>query len=149
MGKQKTRATLMLCPSDIYRPLEPPARFLLKVIAASFPQPATSSSIVTVKMTDPTLLIHWLFSGLAFAVMLARLVWRKVAKQPFNMGDYLTMAACICLVARVGLIHVVLTWKTNNMSAALRKTYVFTEDDIYRRTVGSKLSLVNRVFYNS
>ena len=98
---------------------------------------------------DPTLLIHWLFSSLAFAIMLARLIWRKVAKQPFNLGDYLTMAACFCLVARVGFIHVVLTWKTNNIPASVRKTAVFTAQDLYRRGVGSKLSIVNRVFYNS
>ncbi|KAM0322191.1 hypothetical protein ACHAQA_009681 [Verticillium albo-atrum] len=100
-------------------------------------------------MDDPTLFIHWLFSWLALVIMVARLVWRKVARQPFNGGDYLTMGACFCVMARMGLIHVVLTWKTNNVSAAIRKTYVFTAEDIHRRQVGSKLSLVNRVFYNS
>ncbi|KAM0286102.1 hypothetical protein ACHAQH_001110 [Verticillium albo-atrum] len=81
--------------------------------------------------------------------MVARLVWRKAARQPLNVGDYLTMAACVCVVARMGLIHMVLTWKTNNVSAAIRKTHVFTAEDIHRREVGSKLSITNRVFYNS
>ncbi|KAI5459717.1 hypothetical protein BGZ63DRAFT_360319 [Mariannaea sp. PMI_226] len=100
-------------------------------------------------MTDPTLLIHWLFSCLALLLMAVRLVWRKIAKQPFNLGDYLTMAACVCALTRLGLIHVVLTWGTNNISAAIRKTHTFTSKEIHQREIGSKLSIVNRVFYNS
>lgn len=100
-------------------------------------------------MDDPTLLIHWLFSILALMVMGVRLVWRKIARQPFNMGDYLTMAACLCCMVRLALIHVVLTWGTNNVPAAIRKTKIFTEDEIYRREIGSKFAIANRVFYNS
>ncbi|KAM5343472.1 hypothetical protein ACJ41O_012009 [Fusarium nematophilum] len=100
-------------------------------------------------MDDPTLLIHWLFSCLALLTMGVRLVWRKVARQPFNLGDYLTMAACLCCLVRLALIHVVLTWGTNNVPAAIRKTKVFTDDEIYRRTIGSKFAIANRVFYNS
>lgn len=100
-------------------------------------------------MDDPTLLIHWLFSCLAFLIMVVRLVWRKVSKQDFNLGDWFTVAAIVCTLTRLGLIHVVLTWGTNNVSAAYRKTHTFTNEEIYRREIGSKLSIVNRVFYNS
>ncbi|KAI8299443.1 hypothetical protein K4K61_010644 [Colletotrichum sp. SAR11_59] len=100
-------------------------------------------------MDDPTLLIHWLFSCLALAVMFARLVWRKIARQEYNLGDYLTIAACICALTRLGLIHVVLTWGTNNVTPKYRDSHNFTDEEIYRREIGSKLSLVNRVFYNS
>ncbi|KAH6970726.1 hypothetical protein BKA56DRAFT_559188 [Ilyonectria sp. MPI-CAGE-AT-0026] len=100
-------------------------------------------------MEDPTLLIHWLFSCLTLVIIAVRLVWRKVAKQPFNLGDYLSMAAGVCAMTRLGLIHVVLSYGTNNLSAAVRKTHVFTATDIAHRTIGSKLSITNRVFYNS
>ncbi|KAF4814866.1 hypothetical protein CGCTS75_v013192 [Colletotrichum tropicale] len=100
-------------------------------------------------MDDPTLLIHWLFSCLALAVMFARLVWRKIARQEYNLGDYLTIAACVCALTRLGLIHVVLTWGTNNVTPKFRDSHNFTDEEIYRREIGSKLSLVNRVFYNS
>ncbi|GJD01291.1 Pth11-like integral membrane protein [Colletotrichum higginsianum IMI 349063] len=100
-------------------------------------------------MDDPTLLLHWLFSFLALFIMVARLVWRKVAKQDLNLGDWFTVAAIVCALTRVGLIHVVLTWGTNNVSAAYRKNHTFTDEEIYRREIGSKLSIVNRVFYNS
>ena len=100
-------------------------------------------------MEDPTLTITWVFSCLALLIMGVRLVWRKVAKESFNLGDYLTMGAIVCALARLGFIHVVLTWGTNNMSPTLRKSHHFTAQEIYRRQVGSKLALANRVFYNS
>ncbi|UQC91447.1 uncharacterized protein CLUP02_16982 [Colletotrichum lupini] len=102
-------------------------------------------------MDDPTLLIHWLFSCLALIIMVARLVWKKVhiSRQEYNLGDWFTVAAIICALTRLGLIHVVLTWGTNNVSAAYRKNHTFTDEEIYRREIGSKLSIVNRVFYNS
>ncbi|KAJ3543701.1 hypothetical protein NM208_g3432 [Fusarium decemcellulare] len=100
-------------------------------------------------MEDPTLLIHWLFSWLALIIMGARLVWRKALKQPFNLGDYLTMGACLCCMVRLALIHVVLTWGTNNVPAAVRETKVFTQTELYQREIGSKFAIANRVFYNS
>ncbi|KAG7146494.1 hypothetical protein HYQ46_004710 [Verticillium longisporum] len=101
-------------------------------------------------MDHPTLIIiHWLFSWIALAIMVVRLIWRKVAKQAFNLGDYLTMAACVFVVARMGIIHMVLTWKTNNMPAAYRENHVFTPKEIHQREIGSKLSLTARVVYSS
>ncbi|KAK1999390.1 hypothetical protein LX36DRAFT_699658 [Colletotrichum falcatum] len=100
-------------------------------------------------MDDPTLLIHWLFSCLAFSIMMVRLVSKRIARQEFNIGDWLTIAAIVCVMTRLGLIHVVLTWGTNNMSVSYRKIHNFTNEEIYRREIGSKLSIVNRVFYNS
>ncbi|UKZ76318.1 hypothetical protein TrVFT333_004020 [Trichoderma virens FT-333] len=98
---------------------------------------------------DPTLLIHWLFSCLALLIMGIRLWGRKYVRQAFNLGDYLTMAACGCALIRLGMIHVVLTWGTNNMTAAMRQDHHFTPNEIYQREIGSKLSIANRVFYNS
>lgn len=98
---------------------------------------------------DPTLLIHWLFSCLALLVMGVRLWGRKYVRQEYNLGDYLTMGACACALIRLGMIHVVLTWGTNNMTATERQDYHFTPQDIYRREIGSKLSICNRFFYNS
>lgn len=98
---------------------------------------------------DPTLLIHWLFSCLALLIMAARLWGRKNARQDFNLGDRLTMAAAACALIRLGMIHVVLTWGTNNMTAAQRQDHHFTPKEIYQREIGSKLSIANRVFYNS
>ena len=98
---------------------------------------------------DPTLLILWLFSCLALIIMAIRLIWRKVAGQSFNLGDYLTMAACVAALIRLALVHVVLTWGTNNMTDTFRNTHHFTAREIYQREIGSKFIIINRFFYNS
>lgn len=100
-------------------------------------------------MKDPTILIVWLFSWLALAIMATRLALRKLRRQAFVLGDYFTMAAVFCALARLGLVHVVITWGTNNVTAKFRATHHWAPGEIYRREVGSKLALVNRVFYNS
>jgi hypothetical protein len=54
----------------------------------------------------------------------------------------------LCAATRGGIIHVVLTFGTNNMSAAVRAKTNFIPVDIYRRTIGSKLTITNRPIYN-
>jgi hypothetical protein len=81
--------------------------------------------------------------------MAARLVMRKVRRQSYILSDYLTMFAIVCVLNRTGMTTVVLLWGNNNMSAAARKGYVFTERELYERTVGSQLTLANRAVYNT
>ena len=100
-------------------------------------------------MEDPTLLIVWLFTWIAVAVMATRLLLTKLDKRRFSVGDYLTVGAIFCAITRLALIHVVLIWGSNNMTAQFRATHHFAKEEIYRREIGSKLTLSNRVFYNS
>ncbi|KPM35934.1 hypothetical protein AK830_g10642 [Neonectria ditissima] len=100
-------------------------------------------------MENQTVLALWLFSCLALVTMCTRLGLRKAAKQLFNLGDYLTMAACLCCIARLSMTHVVLIWGTNNVGAAIRKTHVFSAVEIHQRTIGSKLAITACCFYNS
>ncbi|KAH6976265.1 hypothetical protein BKA56DRAFT_633521 [Ilyonectria sp. MPI-CAGE-AT-0026] len=97
----------------------------------------------------PTVLALWLCSCLALTIMATRLVWRKVAKQPFNLGDYLTMVAVVLCLGRLSTIYVVLIWGNANVPPEIRESHVFTSEEIYRRTVGGKLTLAGRCFYNS
>lgn len=63
-------------------------------------------------------------------------------------SSYLTMVAIFCMVCRSSFTSVVLLWQNNNTTAAFRAKHVFTREEIYRREIGSKLTLVNRVVYN-
>lgn len=100
-------------------------------------------------MNDPTLVIHWVFTGVAVFIMTSRLFLKRTVFHSFDLADYLTFAAIICALARAGLIHVVLTWGTNNMTAAMRAKTVFTPQVIYQRTIGSKFAISNRPIYNT
>lgn len=108
-----------------------------------------SHSFLAYKMADTTLIIHHTFSAVALIVMAARIVARLRIFGKFDTGDYLTIAAIICAAARTGLIHVVLTWGTNNLSAAARARINFTDEEVYRRTIGSKFTIANRPIYNT
>jgi FtsH-binding integral membrane protein len=100
-------------------------------------------------MPDPTLIIVWTFTWIAVTVMCLRLLLVRINKKPFSAGDYLTMGAIFCAIARLSLIHVVLIWGSNNVSHRFRATHVFTQQQIYQREIGGKLTIVNRLFYNS
>jgi hypothetical protein len=93
------------------------------------------------------LLILWFLAGAAVAIMLLRLVLRRYRKQSFELGDYLTISAIIALLLRGAVIHVALVWGTNSITAAVRAQLQFTPEEIYRLEIGSKLTIVNRVFY--
>jgi hypothetical protein len=97
---------------------------------------------------DRTLLIHHLFTALAIVLMGSRLFCRRIIFGKFDFGDFCTMAAILCAATRGGMIHVVLTWGTNNIPPAVRSKMDFTAVEIYRRTIGSKLTIANRPIYN-
>jgi hypothetical protein len=98
---------------------------------------------------DPTLIIHHMFTGLALLIMALRLICRRIFFSQTDIGDYCTVVAMLCAAARGGMIHVVLSWGTNNISPQARTRIDFTPAEIYRRTVGSKLAISNRPIYNT
>lgn len=99
-------------------------------------------------MANTTLVLLWLFTWLTVALIVTRLLMRKVRRKPFVLGDYLSFAAILCALVRLALVHVILTWGTNNMPAEMRQSH-FTDQQIHQREIGSKFTLCNRVFYNS
>lgn len=100
-------------------------------------------------MDPTTLIIHHTFTGLALIIMALRLICRRLFFSKTDLGDYCTVVAMLCAAARGGVIHVVLSWGTNNISPQARTRIDFTPDEIYRRTVGSKLTISNRPIYNT
>lgn len=98
--------------------------------------------------TEVTIVITWVFTWLAEALMALRLLMRKFRNQDFNVSDYFTMAAMAFLIIRLAMVHVVLIWGTNNLTAAERDSYTFTAQEIYRLEIGSKLTLAVRAVYN-
>ncbi|KAE9372859.1 hypothetical protein N431DRAFT_505149 [Stipitochalara longipes BDJ] len=96
---------------------------------------------------ESELIILWFLTGAAVAIMIARLVLRTYRKQRLELGDYFTIAAIVSILLRGAVIHVALVWGTNSITSAARTKIDFTPQEIYRREVGSKLTIVNRVFY--
>ncbi|KAJ6786535.1 hypothetical protein PWT90_08193 [Aphanocladium album] len=91
--------------------------------------------------------VQWALTGLSVAIMLARLVMRWQRLRKFEMGDYLTMAAIFAILLRSSVENVALVYGTNQIHPTARKKHYFTPEEISRREIGAKMTMVNRVLY--
>ena len=99
--------------------------------------------------TDRTIVLLGVFGAMACGIMALRLVLRKARGQKFNLSDHLTMAAIFLVVLRSIFTTIVVLWQNNNVTEAYRQGHVFSAEEIYQREIGSKFTLVNRIFYNT
>jgi hypothetical protein len=97
--------------------------------------------------TKSTIINVGIFNSLAIILMSFRLAMRKIRSQTFKLSDYLTSFAIMCIIILSPLIILVLLWGNNNMENVDRETHILTKMDIYRREVGSKMTLVCRTIY--
>jgi hypothetical protein len=92
---------------------------------------------------NPTLLFSWWCTGFALAFILVRLCGRMVRNNQLFKEDKIMLLSVIPLFIRMGLIHVVLIWGTNNVDLSEG----LTDLEIEHRMIGSKLVLPARIFY--
>jgi hypothetical protein len=78
--------------------------------------------------------------------MVLRLIMRKLRKQQLRPSDYFTVLAILCVMARSAFAIVVDLWGNNNN---LKPGHHFTSTEIYQHEVGSKLTLADRMVYNT
>jgi hypothetical protein len=100
-------------------------------------------------LTNDEIVIVTLSCTFGFAtifIMGLRLTMRKLRKQKLYLSDYLTIAAILCVLARSAFAIVVDLWGNNN---DLKPGDHFTETEIYRRKIGSELTLAGRMVYNT
>lgn len=91
---------------------------------------------------NPTLLICWWATIFSIVIILVRVCGRYVRVERFFREDKLMMASTIPLLIRMGFVHVVLLWGTNNTETA-----GLSPDEIRHREIGSRLVLAARIFY--
>ncbi|GAB7349350.1 hypothetical protein MBLNU459_g8482t1 [Dothideomycetes sp. NU459] len=90
----------------------------------------------------PTLLFSWWCTGFAVAIILARLWGRKIRTGKLFREDKIMALSLLPLLIRMGLVHVILLFGTNNVI-----TDGLTERQIWHRSIGSRLVLASRIFY--
>ena len=91
---------------------------------------------------NPTLLFSWWCTGFAFVIILFRLSGRYVRNERLFREDKIMALSIIPLLIRMGFIHVVLLWGTNNVSVQ-----DMSSEEIQHRAVGSRMVLGARIFY--
>jgi len=95
----------------------------------------------TKEENNPTLLFSWWCTGVALVVILIRLAGRLVRNNRLFREDRIMALSIIPLMVRMGLVHVVLIWGTNNATGN------FSAQEIRNRAIGSRLVLASRIFY--
>jgi hypothetical protein len=93
--------------------------------------------------SKPTLLFSYWCTGFSLTIILIRLFGRMVRNNQLFREDKIMFWSIVPLLIRQGLVHVVLLWGTNNVDT----TGNLSPQEIYDRSVGSRLVLASRVFY--
>lgn len=96
----------------------------------------------TALQDNPTILVSWWCTGFALAIIIVRLLGRLVRTERLFAEDKVMALAIIPLLGRMGLVHLVLLWGTNNAI-----TDGLSPEDISHRELGSKLVLASRIMY--
>lgn len=110
---------------------------LVRRLYSTEPPPATT------KVDDnPTLLVSWWCTGFALAIILVRLSGRYIRTERLFREDKIMALSIIPLMLRMGLVHVILIWGTNNAI-----TTGLTDLEIHHREIGSRLVLASRIMY--
>ncbi|CAK7263669.1 hypothetical protein SEPCBS119000_000600 [Sporothrix epigloea] len=92
----------------------------------------------------PTLLVCWWSTFFCLAIILVRLAGRYVRSERLFVEDRVVALAIIPLFLRIGCVHVVLVFGTNNVDL---NTIPITEHELHQRAIGSGLVLATRIFH--
>jgi len=92
---------------------------------------------------NPTLLYSWWCTIFSLVIIAIRIVGRFIRNSQLFREDKIMAASILPLVIRMGLVHFILKYGTNNAN-----TYDLRDPiKIHRREIGSKLVLAARIFY--
>lgn len=91
---------------------------------------------------NPTLIVSWWCTLFSLTAILIRVFGRWVRTERLFREDWIMFYSIIPLMIRMGLVHVILIWGTNNT-----KTQGLTSLQIHHREIGSRLVLAARIFY--
>ncbi|RMZ75314.1 hypothetical protein DV737_g5341, partial [Chaetothyriales sp. CBS 132003] len=91
---------------------------------------------------NPTFLVSWWCTIFSVTIILIRLFGRWIRTEKLFLEDKIMFWSMVPLLIRMGFVHVVLIFGTNNTV-----TSDLTHEEILRREIGSRLVLAARIFY--
>jgi hypothetical protein len=92
---------------------------------------------------NPTLLYSWWCTIFSAVIIAVRLSGRYIRNERLFREDKIMALSIIPLFARMGFVHVVLIWGTNNVDVTNLTDPVI----IRHREIGSQMVLASRIFY--
>ncbi|KAG5301574.1 putative integral membrane protein [Histoplasma ohiense] len=105
--------------------------------SSSAPDELTRWEVIT------TLLVSWWCTGCSLAIIFVRVIGRYLRTQVLFPEDWIMLASVIPLLIRMGLVHLVLIYGTNNVIDTN-----LSDIQIRQREIGSELVLGARIFYS-
>ncbi|CUS08466.1 unnamed protein product [Tuber aestivum] len=99
------------------------------------------------ELDTTTLVVTYVCTVLALILIFVRLGLRCHRGEGMYLDDVWMGISLVPLLVRLGVIHVVLAYGTNNFSRKKYPIEDMSEVEIMRRTTGSKMILAGRIFY--
>ncbi|KAI0387635.1 hypothetical protein F5Y04DRAFT_240657 [Hypomontagnella monticulosa] len=96
----------------------------------------------TPKQDKPTLLVCWWITLFCTTIILFRIAGRFIRSEKLFREDKTAALAIIPLYLRMGCVHVILIWGTNNAQFTQ-----LTDHELHMKTIASGLVLASRIFY--
>jgi hypothetical protein len=97
----------------------------------------------TFQEDKPTLLVCWWATLFCTTTILVRVAGRFVRSETLFAEDKTAALAIVPLLLRMGLVHVILTYGTNNSELPADAS----DEELHRRAIGSGLVLASRILY--
>lgn len=94
----------------------------------------------------PTLLVCWWATLFCTVIILLRVAGRFIRSEMLFPEDKMAFYALLPMYARMGCVHVILIYGTNNTEFS---NITLTPDEIRKRTIGSGLVLASRIFHSA
>lgn len=91
---------------------------------------------------NATLLASWWSTGFSLVIIVVRICGRYIRSEELFTEDRMMLVSIVPLLIRMGFVHVILIWGTNNT-----KTAGLSDLEIQHREIGSGLVLAARIFY--
>ncbi|RYO85777.1 hypothetical protein DL766_008086 [Monosporascus sp. MC13-8B] len=103
-------------------------------------------SLHTPDQDKPTLLVCWWITLFSMTIILLRVSGRFVRTERLFKEDKMAALAIIPLFLRMGCVHLILLYGTNNTRFSAHRLPL-PDEEMRRRTIGSGLVLASRIFY--
>lgn len=94
----------------------------------------------------PSLLVCWWATLFSTVIILLRVAGRFVRSEKLFTEDKMAFLCLIPLYARMGCVHIVLIYGTNNVDFSAGPP---GDEELRKRVIGSGLVLASRIFYSA
>lgn len=96
--------------------------------------------------TKPSVLVCWWATLFSTMIILLRVAGRFIRSETLFPEDRMAFLCLFPMYARMGCVHVILIYGTNNIDFSGR---IPEDSELRRRAIGSGLVLASRVFYSA